>query len=244
MTATELTRPTESDRAHYYEAAMRALRFVEQRSPTARRFGKDADTRWAAFRGNLTTADRMDLMLRDADAQWPAAFGARNVFALRAASEVEAFGVEWSPLDPVDAEELFRRVAAEPLPTSVEAALDAAASAWGLALSSFDVGAIQPADKLIVVGPSAIAALVRAFSTGADLDWADQVVCVATPASHRQLAALAGALLNATRPTALLAASRAATPGGARRLLISNDALDIDAQAARAVDGRSNPLAV
>ncbi len=29
---------------------------------------------------HLTTADRLDILLRDADAHWPASFGARNVF--------------------------------------------------------------------------------------------------------------------------------------------------------------------
>ena len=128
----------ESDRARYYVAALRALRFVERRAPTTRRFGGDADARWGAFRGNLTTADRLDLLLRDADAHWPAAFGARNVFALRSAAEDEAFGAEWSPLDPVDAEELWREVLAEAPPDGVREALLAAASSWDLELAAVE----------------------------------------------------------------------------------------------------------
>lgn len=228
MTSTERT--DEGDRARYYTAAMRTLRFIEQRSPTARRFGTEADAKWAAFRGNLTTADRMDLLLRDADAQWPAAFGARNVFALRAAAEDEPFGAEWSPLDSVDAEQLFRTITSDPAPDSVSAALEAAARAWDLTLTPFEVGTIQPADKLIVAGPSAIAALVRAFSSGTDLDWADQVVCVATPAPHRQLAALGAALLNATKATVLFSSNGSARPpsSSVRRALVSDDAAELD----------------
>ena len=124
----------EDDRARYYAAAMAALRFIEQRTPTTRRFGPEADARWSAFKGNLETADRIDVLLRDADAQWPAALGARNVFALRAAAEDEAFGVEWEPLDAVAAEDLWRSVSVEPAPQGVAAALAAVAAGWGLSL--------------------------------------------------------------------------------------------------------------
>lgn len=230
---------TEAERHHYYEAALRTLAFVEQRSPTARRFGAEADARWGALRGNLTTADRIDLLLRDADAQWPASFGARNVFALRAAAEDEAFGAEWSPLDPVDAEALWRRLATTPAPADVGAAMATAAKVWGLALTPVDVGAIQPTEKLLVAGPSAIAATVAAFARGDALDWADQVIAVATPAPHRQLAALAGALLHATKPTALHTSDG---PNSSRltgrRTIVSADASPADvtwATASRAV---------
>lgn len=220
---------TEAERVHYYEAALRTLAFVERRSPTARRFGAEADARWSALRGNLTTADRIDLLLRDADAQWPASFGARNVFALRAAAEDEAFGAAWSPLDPVDAEALWRRLAATPAPADVSAAMATAATVWGLTLSPVDVGAIQPTEKLIVVGPSALAATVAAFARGDALDWADQVIVVATPAPHRQLAALAGALLHATKPTALHASESPHTARlVGRRSIVSTDANPAD----------------
>lgn len=222
------TQPDGSDRARYYTAALRALRFIEQRTPTTRRFGSEADARWGAFHGNLTTADRLDLLLRDADAHWPAAFGARNVFDLRAAAEDEAFGAEWHPLDPVDADALWRTVLAEPPPSGVRETLTAAAASWDLALTAHDAGTIAPTDKLLVVGPSAVAALVAAFATGKDLDWADQVICVATPPAHRQIAALGAALLGVTRPT-VLASPGAKTPiGKGRRLIASPDAAPED----------------
>ena len=44
----------------YYSAALAGLRFLEQRQPTGRRFGPDADARWTNFRGDLATADRGD----------------------------------------------------------------------------------------------------------------------------------------------------------------------------------------
>ena len=226
---------SERDRGRYYAAAMHALRFVEQRSPTGRRFGADADARWGAFRGNLTTADRLDVLLRDADAQWPAAFAARNVFALRAAAEDEAFGAEWSPLDPVDAEELWRGSLAKGPPSSIRDVLNATGTAWGLDLQPFDCGVLGPTDKLLVAGPSAIASLIVAFSEAQAVDWADQVVCVASPAAHRQLAAMASALLNLTKPTVLVGSHALETfkPGLGRRALVSSDALESDAAWAR-----------
>jgi hypothetical protein len=74
---------------------------------------------------------------------------------------------------------------------------------------------IAPTDKLLVVGPSAVAAAVTAFAAGQDLDWAEQVVCVATPPAHRQIAALGAALLGVTKPT-VLASPAAKTPISSR----------------------------
>lgn len=212
-----------SDQRSYYRAALAGLRFVEQRTPTTRRFGADADARWRAFQGDLTTADRIDLMLRDADAQWPGAFGARTVFDLHGTAEDEAFGANWSPLDPVDAEELWRAL---PSPLGIEGALSAAADAWGLTLSTFDVGPVNASDQLVVAGPSAIAACIRTFASTPALDWADQVVCVASSPAHRQLAALGAALLNSTKPTVF-------GPGKGRRALVSDDAAPADLEGAR-----------
>lgn len=223
------TAPDEADRARYYAAALRALRFVEHRAPTTRRFGTEADARWGAFRGNLTTADRLDILLRDADAHWPASFGARNVFALRAAAEDEAFGAEWLPLDPVDAESLWRTVLAEPPPADVREALLASASSWDLIVKPLPAVVIAPTDRLLVVGPSAIAAVIMAFAADKDLAWADQVVCVATPPAHRQLAALGAALLSSAKPTSFASAGDPPTFRAGRRLVISDDAAPTDA---------------
>jgi len=203
----------------YVEAALCLLQFVEARRPTARRFGADADARWKAFRGDLETIDRIELLLRDADAEWPGAFGARGVYALAAVAEDEPFGPTWTGLDLVHAEDLWRRVSAQPAAQSVAQALHAIASTWGTPLVPVDAGAIEPTDRLVVIGPSAIAATIEAFARGTDLDWADQVTVVATPPAHRQLAAAAGALLNINRPT------RFAAPGEGRgRVVASADA--------------------
>jgi hypothetical protein len=223
----------------YVEGALRLLRFVEARRPTGRRFGADADARWSDFKGDLDTVDRIELLLRDADAEWPGAFGARTVYALRAIAEDEPFGPAWQGIDPIDAEDLWRRIKSETSPASPSEALRDMASAWGIRLSSIDAGAIAPTDRLVLAGPSAIAAAIAEFSRGADLDWAEQVITVATPAAHRQLAAAAGALLNLNRPTRLLTASEASAvaPTRGARLLASADAESADRAAAQRIAG-------
>ncbi len=114
-----LTILSPTDVSCYYRAAIRALRFVENRRPTGRRFGTEADARWAALRGDLATADRVDLLVRDANAEWPGAFGARAVFHLTDVAEDDPFGAHWLPLDPVDGEDLWRSCAADPPPATL-----------------------------------------------------------------------------------------------------------------------------
>jgi hypothetical protein len=80
---------------HYVDGALRLLQYVEARRPTGRRFGADADARWSSFRGDLETVDRIELMIRDADAEWPDGFGARAVFAMQGVAEDEPFGSQW-----------------------------------------------------------------------------------------------------------------------------------------------------
>ena len=212
----------------YYEGALTALRFIERRLPTSRRFGAEADARWASFRGDLTTADRIDLLIRDADAQWPAAFGARAVFALRAVAEDEPFGSKWTSLDPVDAETLWRAAMKRDADVDVRSTLISVAASWGLKIATFDAGALTAADKLVVTGPSAIVAVVDAFTRGVALDWADQVVVVATAPAHRQLACVAAALLNA-KTTVIVDDTAAVVSRATARLIASADAEPTDA---------------
>lgn len=62
------------------EGASRLLRFVAGRRPTRHRFDADTDARRTTVRGDLETVDRMELKIRDADAEWPAGFAARLLF--------------------------------------------------------------------------------------------------------------------------------------------------------------------
>ncbi len=210
----------------FVAASLRLLQFVEQRRPTGRRFGADADARWGSFKGDLLTAHRIELLIRDADAEWPGAFGARSVYDLRGIAEDEPFGSQWAGVDPIEAEELWRALRGQKAPESAKDVLRAIADAWGLTLEAHDVGKIGPTDRLVIAGPSAIAATIEAFAGGTALDWADQVSVIATPPAHRQLAAAATAILGSTRPCRF-----GPGPKGAR-VIVSKDVDPADRAAA------------
>lgn len=222
---------TVADLRAFYVVALAGLRFVEARRPTGRRFGAEADARWTGFRGDLTTADRLDLLLRDADAEWPGAFGARVTFAEPAVAEDESFGPAWPGLEPVDAEEVWRTSLSSAEPKDLSDLLSAWSAAWGVKLSPTEVGPVSTVDRLVVAGPSAIAAVLGAFVGRSDLAWAEQVTIVATPPAHRQLAVVATAVLNDTKPTVVVTHGQAHALTG--RTVISADASSDDAATAR-----------
>ena len=223
----------------YYRGALAVLHFVEARKPTQRRFGADADALWKGFSGDLTTADRIDLLLRDADTQWPGAFGPRSVFGLEGVAEDEPSGPDWQPLDPVEAEQVWREWGKAATPKDLASTVAAIGKAWGLRLEKFAMPPVAAADQLVAAGPSAISALVRAFDGRQDLDWSQQVMCVATPSGHRHLAVAAGALLNLTKPSRVTTATAPTTSAvkvkAGAKLVVSSDADVEDAAHARAL---------
>ena len=222
----------------YYKAALSGLKYVEARSPSNRRFGAEADAIWKGFAGDLSAADRIDLLIRDADAQWPGALGPRGVFAFGGVAEDEPFGPDWEPLDAVDAEKLWRASALEPAPADITAALAQIAGAWDIELSDHAVPEIGAADRFVVAGPSAVAALMQAFVDRQDLDWSEQVVCVATPPGHRQIAVAGGALLNLAKRTVVATATdEAVTTAPGSKLVVSGDAAPEDGARARELQG-------
>jgi hypothetical protein len=230
---------TDDDRRAYYRASVEALAFLEKRKPSGRRFGPDADALWSALRGDQTTADRIDLLVRDADAHWPGSFGARTVFERFGVAEDESFGLGWLSLRPTEAEDLYRQIAGTEGAADVGSLYRRVLSAWGLSLAPFDSGPIAPTDRLLVAGPSAVAALVAKFSEGKGLDWADQVVVVATPPAHRQAAGLALSVLDVMKRVEILSVATAAHlldkgQASRRRVVVSPDADPRDAEVARA----------
>jgi len=236
--------PEAAQRSAYYRAALTLLRFVEHRAPTSRRFGPEADALWRSFAGDLDSADRIDLLLRDADRQWAAAFGPRAVFGLRAAHEQDAFGADWQPLTKADADALWRPSAA---PSSATAALEALCEHWKLGSGKpFDPGKLGPSSRLVVIGGAAILATLRRCLADADLSWANQVVVIADEPGPRQLAAAAPALLDASEPTLLLGSDQV-TPearkrirerlGASLELLASTDATPAEREAANRLKG-------
>jgi hypothetical protein len=206
-----------SDSLAYYRSGLALLKHVEARQPTSRRFGAEADALWSQVRGELSTLDRIDVLLRDADAQWPGAFGARTVFHLSGVAEDEPFGAQWVGISGIEAENLWR-AQDDAHSTQVQEVLGAMAAAWQISLLPIDVGIIAPADRLVVVGPSAIASLIQVFAGNPALDWADQVSVIATPPSARQLAAAASAVLGSTKASSLVDSSAADTAAEAARL--------------------------
>jgi hypothetical protein len=226
------------DSARYYAACLQALRFVETRSPTKRRFGADADARWRTFRGHLTAADRVDLLLRDADAEYPGAFAARTAFALPAVSEDDPFGPGWAPLPAHDADAMWRAVTADKSPSDVASAVQACALAWGLTLKPLDSPPVDARSRLLACGPSAVASLAAVFSRGRDLSWADQVACIATPGAHRHLANLCAALLGSNKPTRVFVTTERGV-SSFDHVVVSDDADDAEREAAQTLGARA-----
>jgi hypothetical protein len=226
-----LAAPPFDQTTSYYRAAFACLQYVETRRPTRRRFGQDADARWKAFKGHLSASDRIDLLLRDANVEWPGAFGAREVFALPSVAEDEAFGAAWRSLDPVDGEALWRELSTRAAPSGAREALLAVAQAWGLQLARMGVEAPDPADRIVVVGPSAIAAVAEVFVGRSDLDWSAQVSCVASPPAHRHLALCAAAIVDTHRLGRVLSADEARMLPRGARVIQSEDAARADAEA-------------
>jgi hypothetical protein len=231
------------DSLAYYRSGLALLKHVEARQPTQRRFGVEADALWSQFKGELDILDRLELLLRDADAQWPGAFGARTAFALQGVSDDDAFGPEWKRISGVEAEALWR--SQNELPSgSVDDVLRSIAQSWRLTLEPVELSPVRPAERLVVVGPSAVAALIRAFTGKGDLDWAEQVTAVATPPAARQLAAAAGAVLGSAKASRIVHAKsadvdaeRTRLKGKGARLVQSSDATGDDLLTAKGLLG-------
>lgn len=194
-----------TDVRSYYQAALAALRFVEARHPSNRRFGEEADARWRSFRGELTTADRIDLLLRDANAEWPGSFGAQSVFPRITAADDDAFGPDWLEQRgflPTDAESLWRSQSG--VVAGLDALLEAWSSAWDVSLCPLAPHAPMVAGQYVIAGPSAVAAALRDFVARDDSSWADRVVVVAAAPAHRQLAAWGSAVTRSVAKTRVL----------------------------------------
>ena len=81
--------PTSADREAFYAAALVGLRALDARERVPRRFGPEADARWAQFKGALGLGDRLDLLLRDGAVTWGAAFSPSLVFGFFCLADAE-----------------------------------------------------------------------------------------------------------------------------------------------------------
>lgn len=227
---------TPQDRAAFYGAAVLGLRALDARETTARRFGRDAEARWAQFAGALGVGDRIDILLRDAAGTWGAAFSPSECFGFFGLADDEPFGPDWAGIDDATA----KRLLAEP---DAPATLDHVAHALGVKAGSVPVPYVTPSTKLVVAGGTAIVSVAKVFTENKALSWTDQVVVVADKAAWRQLAGLAAVLLGARGRTALV---RPTEEGKVRALgfahldaaVFSPDAEPEAAELARKVGGK------
>lgn len=193
---------------NFYRSGVHGLRALQDRGLGAQRFTPDADARWKAFRGELTDADRLDLLLRDGAALHPAAFSAAAVFGLPNLAADEPFGPEWSSLPPSDAGEILRsspQCLGGSDAASPSQMLELLAKIWDLTLPATDVSQVVPASRVVVAGAGAIAALADHMAGRKDMDFGDQLLLVTDRPGERQLLGLASALCGSrTRPRAVL----------------------------------------
>ena len=221
----------DGDRAAFYTASLVTLRVCDARETRSRRFGPDVDSAWLSFAGDMGASERIDLLLRDADVQWPQAFAPRLVFGLTGLANDEPFGAAWASLEPALAEELWQTISAAPPAKDVAELTNMAARAWGHTLVPVPPPEATPTNRLIVAGASAIAATAQLFAQSSTLAWSDQVLVVAGRPSERHLAALMAPSLGTNHPTNLVRpGEHPARPFVRARPVVSSDA-DSEARA-------------
>lgn len=132
--------PTLQDRVAFYGAAALGLRVLDARERTARRFGSDAQARWAQFAGALKDGDRLDTLLRDAAGTWGAAFSPSECFGFWGLADDEPFGPDWGGIDDHAATRLFSE-------STGQVTLDMVAAALGVQTGEVPVPPLTPATK-------------------------------------------------------------------------------------------------
>lgn len=188
--------PTSQERSAFYAAAVLGLRALDARERNARRFGTDAEARWAQFAGALGAGDRLDILLRDAAGTWGAAFSPSGCFGFFGLADDEPFGPDWGGID----DHAAKRLLAEP---DAPATLEHIAYGLGVKAASVAVPSLTPSTKVVVAGGAAIVSVAKAFSENTALSWTDQVVVIAERAAWRQLAGLAAVVLGARGRTVI-----------------------------------------
>lgn len=235
----ELTSPPSSqDCAAFYGAAVLGLRALDARERTPRRFGADADARWAQFAGALGVGDRLDILLRDAAGTWGAAFSPSECFGFFGLADDEPFGPDWDGID----DNAAKRLLAEP---DAPASLEHIAYGLGVKVASVPVPPLIASTKLVIAGGTAIVSVAKVFSENTALSWTDQVVIVADKPVWRQLASLAAVVLGARGRTVIVRpnadAENALRAGGFAHLdaaVVSPDVEPEAAELAREVGGK------
>lgn len=183
MTQVSGVTTTPKEREAFYAAAIAGLRALDIRERAPRRFGPDADARWASFKGALTEADRIDFLLRDAAVTWGAAFSPAETFGFFGLAPDEPFGPDWQPLPSSTA----RRYLAG---NGGTAGITELGKILGIEPREVSVPALSASTRLAVAGGAALMAVAQKFSEENTLSWSDQVLAIAASPAHRQLASL------------------------------------------------------
>jgi hypothetical protein len=233
-----MTAPTSAERDAFYSAAVLGLRALDARERAARRFGPDADARWAQFAGALGPGDRLDILLRDAAGTWGAAFSPSDCFGFFGLADDEPFGPDWAGLPDAAAKRLLSETDRSPNIESV-------ASALGVVAAPVPLPAINPSTKVAVAGGAAVVAVASAFVRDPALSWTDQVVVLAEHSRFRQLAGLAAVIIGARGRTVIVrphadatAAVRAAGFAHVDAVVTSPDAEPAAVELARRIGGK------
>ena len=188
---------TSTHREAFYAAAIAGLHVLDGRERVPRRFGKDADARWASFKGALDEGDRIDLLLRDASETWGTAFSPADVFGLFGLAPDEPFGPDWPSLS---ASTVKRHLASAAQVTSAREL----GKLMGIDKRVVELPALAASTRLAVAGGAALVAVAEAFAKRQDLRWSDQVLAIATTPAHRQLAGLLAVFVGAASRTRLI----------------------------------------
>lgn len=198
---------TPDQRRAFYDVAALGLHSLDARDAGRKRFDDNATARWRAFKGDLIDADRLDLLVRDAAVDQPAAFAPRVVFALTGLAEDDPFGPDWPGADARNAHTLLRP-REEPVTATAET-VQAALSTWNLTPGAVqgDLAGITHATRVLVAGSGALLAVVQSFEGRGGFDFADQVTFVSDRPGERQSAGLAAALLKSAKPLRILDAT-------------------------------------
>jgi hypothetical protein len=197
----------------FYRTALLGLVALEQRQPTTRRFGPDADAAWSMFHGHLDAGDRIDLLIRDAGVKHPAVFAPRTVFSFADIPEDEPFGPTWrSPFGRDTGRAAWRETLAlrDLAPHEL---WTRALAAWGVRPEVLELRSrLDLTSRVLVVGTTAIAALADRFLAERDLDWGRQVVAVAEDPAGLQLAGLVPVICGARDPARVVAVGPGRAP--------------------------------
>jgi hypothetical protein len=196
MTSGDPVSVTTKDRDLFYAAAVAGLRVLDSRERSPRRFGPDADTRWASFKGALNDSDRIDFLLHDAAVTWGVGFSPAETFGLFGLAPDEPFGPDWQTMSAAAARRYLNADMNVSDPAELGKLMDVESAV-------IQPPAITASTRLAVAGGAALVAVAQAFAQRQDLSWSDQVLAVATKPVHRQLAGLLAVFTGAAARTRL-----------------------------------------